>query len=119
MKCSIALNIALKRLDKNVVKFLYQNGFITDDVCDQVLNDVTLSVADKAHELFKGIKNRIKQDKKSYFVLVGGLGVLYPPIVKILAEEHQRQLVERESGVFVCMHTYVCTDLAMSVPYCT
>ena len=98
-RCTVALETALKGLDRNMVDFLYQNGFITDDVCDQVLNRVTLlSAADKAHELVKGIKNRVKQDKGSYFVLVGGLtqgGVPYQPIVTTLAEEYQRQLVEQ------------------------
>ena len=96
------LETALKGLDRNMVDFLYQNGFITDDVCDQVLNPVTsLSDVDKAYELVKAIKNRVKQDKESYLVLVDCLtqgGVLYQPVVKILAEEYQRQLVEQESG---------------------
>ena len=98
-RCTVALETALKGLDRNMVDFLYQNGFTTDDVCDQVLNRVTLlSAADKAHEVVKGIKNRVKQDKRSYFVLVGGLtqgGVPYQPIVTTLAEEYQRQLVEQ------------------------
>ena len=104
-KCTVWLETALKGLDRNMVDFLYQNGFITDDVCDQVLNRVTLlSAADKAHELVKGIKNRVKQDKGSYFVLVGGLtqgGVLYQPILNILTEEYQRQQQTGEC-VYVC-----------------
>ena len=107
-RCTATLETALKGLDRNMVDFLYQNGFITDDVCDQVLNPVTLlSAADKAHELVKGIKNRVKQDKGSYFVLVGGLtqgGVLYQPIVTTLAEEYQRQ-----------QQTGTCADLAVCV----
>ena len=101
-RCTVALETALKGLDRNMVDFLYQNSFTTDDVCDQVLNRVTiLSAADKAHELVKGIKNRVKQDKGSYFVLVGGLtqgGVLYQPIVTTLTEEYQRQLVEQATS---------------------
>ena len=59
-----------------------------------------LSPANKAHELVKGIKNRVEQDKGSYFVLVGGLtqgDVLYKPIVNTLAEEYQRQIVNSTS----------------------
>ena len=104
-RCKKWLEIALKGLDRNMVDFLYQNGFITDDVCDQVLNRVTLlSAADKAHELVKGIKNRVDLDKKSYFVLIDGLtqgGVLYQPVVNILTEEYQRQQQTGES-VYVC-----------------
>ena len=122
-RCTVALETALKGLDRKMVDFLNQNGFITDDVCDQVLNRVTLlSAADKAHELVKGIKNRVKLDKGSYFVLVGGLtqgGVLYQPILNILAEEYQRQLGEQATSsstvprissmqsrkcVYVCVH---------------
>ena len=120
-RCTIALETALKGLDRNMVDFLYQNGFITDDVCDQVLSRVTLlSVADKAHELVKGIRNRVKQDKWSYFVLVSGLtqgGVLYQPIVTTLAEQYQRQQEQTgESVPFMCVmclpvhvRTYVLT----------
>ena len=94
-KCTVPLETALKGLDRNMVDFLYQNGFITDDTCDQVLSaKSTLSVADKVYELVKGIKNRVKQDKESYLVLVNWLsqgGVLYQPIVNTLTEEYQRQ----------------------------
>ena len=129
-RCTVALETALKGLDRNMVDFLYQNSFTTDDVYDQVLNPVTiLSAADKAHELVKGIKNRVKQDKGSYFVLVGGLtqgGVPYQPIVTTLAEEYQRQLVEQATSsskvprisvaqeeqtrkcACVCMYEYMC-----------
>ena len=113
-RCTVALETALKGLDRNMVDFLYQNGFITDDVCDQVLSTKTLlSPADKAYELVKGIRNRVIQDKGSYSVLVGGLtqgGVLYYPIVKKLAGTYQKQ-VEQESGatnniMSECMHNY-------------
>ena len=94
-KCTVRLEAALKGMDRNMVDFLYQNGFITDDTSDQVLSaKSTLSVADKVYELVKGIKNRVKQDKESYLVLVNWLsqgGVLYQPIVNTLTEEYQRQ----------------------------
>ena len=96
-KCTVALETALEGLERSMVDFLNQNGFINDASCDQVLNPMAmLSPANKAHELVKGIKNRVKLDKGSYFVLVGGLtqgGVLYQPIVDILAVEYQKQIV--------------------------
>ena len=96
-KCTVPLETALKGLDRNMVDFLYQNSFITDDICDQVLSaKSSLSVADKVYELVKGIKNRVKQDKESYLVLVNWLtegGAMYKPIVNTVAEEYQRQLV--------------------------
>ena len=104
-RCTVALETALKGLDRNMVDFLYQNGFITDYVCDQVLSrKILLSDADKAHELVKGIRNRVKKDKRSYSVLVGGLtqgGVLYQPILTTLAEEYQRQ--QQQTGECVSL----------------
>ena len=100
-KCTVPLETALKGLDRNMVDFLYQNSFITDDTCDQVLSaKSSLSVADKVYELVKGIKNRVKQDKESYLVLVNWLtegGAMYKPIVNTLAEEYQRQLVPEQA----------------------
>ena len=100
-RCTVPLETALKGLDRNMVDFLYQNGFITDDACDQVLSaKSSSSVADKVYELVKGIKNRVKQDKESYLVLVNWLSqgdVLYQPIVNTLAEEYQRQLVPEQA----------------------
>ena len=99
-KCIVPLETALKGLDRNMVDFLYQNGFITDDVYDQVRSAKTLlSPADKAYELVKGIKNRVKQDKESYLLLVNWLteGAMYQPIVNTLTEEYQRQLVPEQA----------------------
>ena len=100
-KCIIPLETALEGLDRNMVDFLYQNDFITDDVYDQVRSARTLlSPADKAYELVKGIKNRVKQDKESYLVLVNWLtegGAMYQPIVNTLTEEYQRQLVPEQA----------------------
>ena len=100
-KCIVPLETALKGLDRNMVEFLYQNGFISDDVYDQVRSAKTLlSVADKAYELVKGIKNRVKQDKESYLVLVNWLtesGAMYQPIVNTLTEEYQKQLVSEQA----------------------
>ena len=103
--CTVPLKKALKGLDGNMVDVLYQHDFITDDVYDQVLNHVTLmSAADKAHELVKSIENRVKQDRRSYFMLVCSLthgGVLYQPIFNKLTEEYQRQLC-----TYVCSYNY-------------
>ena len=117
-KCTVPMETALKGLDRNMVDFLYQNVFITDDVCDQVLSaKSSLSVADKVYELVKGIKNRVKQDKGSYFVLVGGLtqgGVLYKPIVNTLTEEYQKQLMEQADSTCVYVPTAIPTTTTSS-----
>ena len=126
-RCTRPLETALKGLDSNMVDFLYQNGFIPDDNYDQIRSAKTLlSPADKAYELVKGIKNRVKQDKGSYIVLVGGLtqgGVLYQPIVNTLTEEYQRlvgqttstyvhvptTIPDTQASEYMSMHMYMCT----------
>ena len=108
-KCAPSLETALKGLDRNMVDFLYQNGFITSDVCSTVLDPVTLlTPADKAHKVVEGIKDRVDLDKESYKVLFGGLvqgGVLYQPIVNILAVEYQRQLIQQAPSTSVYVPT--------------
>ena len=108
-KCAPSLETALKGLDRNMVDFLYQNGFITSDVCSAVLDPVTLlTPADKARKLVEGIKDRVDLDKESYNVLFGGLvqgGVLYQPIVNILTEEYQRQLIQQAPSTSVHVPT--------------
>ena len=83
--CTPQLETALKGLDSGLVHFLNHNSFITDDVMDNVRNPVTmLNEADKAWELVRWIKNRVKQDPPSYHVLLGRLkqsGNLYKPIL--------------------------------------
>ena len=90
--CTPQLETALKGLDSGLVHFLNHNNFIT---VDKVRNPVTmLTEADKAWELVKWIKNRVKQDPPSYHVLLGRLkqsGNLYKPIVNILEAEYARQ----------------------------
>ena len=115
-RCTKWMETALKGLDRNMVDFLYQNGFITEDDYEEVLNPVTIMrPIDKACNLVKGIKNRVKQDKRSYFVLVGGLiqgGALYQPIVNILSEEYQRQ---QQTGECMCAPGSMHADLAVCV----
>ena len=93
--CTPQLETALKGLDSGLVHFLNHNNFITDNVMDKVRNPVTmLTEDDKAWELVKWIKNKVKQDPPSYHVLLGRLkqsGSLYKSIVKILEAEYARQ----------------------------
>ena len=88
-KCTVALEAALKGKERNMMDFLYHNGLITDDSSVKT----SLGVADKVHELVDEIKNRVKQDKGGYFVLLGCLtqgGPQYLPLVNILTEEYNR-----------------------------
>ena len=86
--CTVPLETALSGLERELVHFLYQKSFISDSVRDKVLNPVSvLSEAEKAGEVVRWIKNRVKQDPRSYWVLVRKLqqgGNKYQPIIRIL-----------------------------------
>ena len=97
------LETALSGLDRDLMHFLCQNGFIGDNVRDKVLNPVSvLSEAEKAGEVVRWIKNRIKQDPASYHVLMGKLqqcGNRYQPIINRL-ETTRQQLPQGQRFVF-------------------
>ena len=92
--CTIQLETALLGLERDLVHFLCQNGFISDEVRDYVLNPVSvLSEAHKAGEVVRWIKNRIKQDPASYHVLMGKLqqcGNRHQPIMNTLETTRQQ-----------------------------
>ena len=93
--CIVSLLKALKYPENEMVYFLNNNGFITDEVCTSVLNPYSsLTTANKACQLIEGIKNRIDQDKDSYQVLINEftrVGIRYDPIVRKLKEEYAKQ----------------------------
>ena len=92
--CTIQLETALLGLGRDLVHFLCQNGFISDEVRGYVLNPVSVfSEAPKAGEVVRWIKNRIKQDQASYHVLMGKLqqcGKRYQPIINRLETTRQQ-----------------------------
>jgi hypothetical protein len=93
--CTSHLRTVLKVLDKDLVHFLYQKDFITQDVYVYILNPLTLLTDyQKAEELSRWIINRVKQDPPSYHVLLGMLkqsGKVYEPIVRILEADFAKQ----------------------------
>ena len=71
--CSGPLETALKG-DRDVVYYLNKEGFISDDMCDQVLNPRSLWTADeKAGQLVTKIRDRVKLSAQEYHKLVGHL----------------------------------------------
>lgn len=98
-ECTPQLETALKRLERGLVHFLNLKEFCDDDVDDKILNPVTLlTEAQRAWELVKWIKHRVKQDPSSYHVLLDRLkqgGNLYQPIVHFPEAEHTTQLSTR------------------------
>ena len=91
-KCTSHLETALKVLDREFVHFLRDEGFITDNVHDDILTPRSmLTEAERAGELVKWIKNRVKQDPKSFHLLLQHFrrrGALYKPIVNELSAEY-------------------------------
>ena len=92
-KCVQQLETAFRGLDRRLVQFLNQNGFITESIQERLLNPVSaLTEEQKAGELVKWIKNRIEQDCTSFHVLVDRLkqdGKHYQPVVDTLEAEYE------------------------------
>ena len=65
-ECTPDLETALSVLERGFVHFLAQEGFITDEVSERVLDPQSmLSGKQRAGLLVKGIKRRVKLDAKS------------------------------------------------------
>ena len=92
--CTIQLETALLGLERDLVHFLCQYSFISGKVRDKVLNPVSvLSEEEKAGEVVRWIKNRIKEDPASYHVLMVKLqqcGNRYQPIINRLETTRQQ-----------------------------
>ena len=75
--------------------FLHNEGFITQEVHDDVLNPRSmLSSHQKAGQLVTGIRNKVELSAQSYFILLDYLrlgGNQYENIVSILDNEYRRQ----------------------------
>ena len=89
-------------LERDLVHFLTTEGFIIEAVRNEVLDPCSsLDEAEKAGELVKRIKNRVKQDPQSYDILICQLkegGNHYRPIVKTLEEEYASHVTK---GLYV------------------
>ena len=94
VNCSKVLEVALQS-DRDVVYFLNSEGFITQEVCDDVLNPRSmLTSAQKAGNLVTGIRNKVSLCPKHYHILVEYFsqnGKRYGETVEILAREYESQ----------------------------
>jgi hypothetical protein len=97
-KCATLMDAALEVMDRDLVHYLRNEGFITNDAHNEVLSPQSmLTKAQKAGELVKGIENRVKQDPKSFHILLNRFkqsGILFEPIRRKLTDEY-RLLVEQ------------------------
>ncbi len=94
VSCTKQLETALLRSDRDIVHFLHQEGFITQEVHDEVLNPRLLNEHQKAGELVTGIRNKVKLSAQDYHTLLNHLrqsGKHYKGIVSILEREYGRQ----------------------------
>ena len=90
--CSGPLETALKG-DRDVVYYLNKEGFISDDMCDDLLNHSALTPAQKAGQLVAKIRDRVKLSAQEYHKLVGHLSQnrrQYGSIVDTLNTEYSR-----------------------------
>lgn len=94
-KYTTKLETALRSVESNLVHFLHREGFLPDSIPDEILKPKSLWTDDqKAGELVKWIKHRVKQHPPSYHKLVAELkecGEHYHPIQKLLEDEYSKQ----------------------------
>ncbi len=89
--CTPKLETALQVLDRKLVHFMCDQGFITDEIRDSILTPATFwSDAARASEIVKWIRNRVKQNSSYYHLLLDWFrrgGELYRPIVETVNRE--------------------------------
>ena len=100
--CTPQLETALKGLDRELVHFLNLEGFFDEEVAEKILDPVTLwTETEKAGELVKRIKQRLRLDPPSYRVLLEWLkqrGSRYRPILGILEAEFAKLSAHQSPG---------------------
>lgn len=72
-KCASDLEKVLEFRDRSFVYLLHNKGFITQQVCDEVLNPKSqLRSEEKAGELVKGIRNAVSTNPGHYYQIFVG-----------------------------------------------
>ena len=93
IKCGRKLEIALES-DKDIALFLLQQGFITQERYDEVINPKSfLTDADKASMLVTAIRNRVELNPRNYHKVVNHLRqniIRYGDIVEILDQQYHQ-----------------------------
>ena len=92
LRCIEELEIALGT-DVNIAIFLFQKGFISEKVYDNVRDPTAnLFIRDKANYLMSGIKDSIRLNPQKYHVLLSYFhqnGVQYDDIKQVLDSEFE------------------------------
>lgn len=89
---STSIETALRSVDSNIVHLLLEEGFITEEVHDDVLEPRSmLNGHQKARKLVTGIRNKVELSPQSYHTLISHLsqcGKQYESIVSILESKY-------------------------------
>lgn len=93
--CIKQLEVAFRSIDRDLVHFLHQEGFITQAVHDEVLNPTSMwTIYHKTGQLVTGIRNKVELRVESYRTLLKYLrerGKHYEGIVNILDEAYKQE----------------------------
>ena len=92
VKCSRDLEIVLEESNKDIAKFLFQQGFISKERHDEVINPKSLLTgADKASMLVTTIRNRVELNPRNYHKVVDYMrqNIIFRDVVAILDAEYQ------------------------------
>ena len=104
VSCTKQLETTFRSIDRDLVHSLHCEGFITQEVRDDVLNPRSmLNDHQKAGQVVTGIRNKVEQSANSYYMLLNNFcrsGKQYEGIMSILDEEYKRQ------GEFVTFSLY-------------
>ena len=103
--------LAAPGIERKLVHFLKKEGFINDEVRDKVLG-IRLEEMEKAGELAKRIKNRVKQDRASFNLFVCHLeeyDKLYQPLLSQLQEEYKQQKAQGKLSGHTARAFHACT----------
>lgn len=68
VSCTAELEAALRGVDNDLVHFLHDEGFISEDIHDHILYPG--SILDEGEDLVMLIRSRVEQDPMCYHVLV-------------------------------------------------
>ena len=95
VSCSKPLETSLRAIDRGIVHFLHQEGFITQEVHDDVLNPRSILTShQKAGVLVTAIRDKVELSAKSFHAFLDHLrqsGKHYEAIVSILDKEYSMQ----------------------------
>lgn len=92
--CSSHLETLFKTPDRSLVHFLSGEGFIGEDVCEDVLHPRSmLTERQKAGMLVTAIEKAVSLDKHKYHILISyfsGNGTFYSGTLRLLTEEYSK-----------------------------